>query len=146
MLEEVAFRVALSNQASLFCSLQVPAIYLLKWKFPIFQVASSFQFTYFFLYAHNHALFQSLTSDSVQRINHSKLNNILTLHYFLPLLYCYQKYYVALLDGFYQEFTSLYGYFTNLIVDKSKPWNLQVNMRKKKKFFCLFVWKVIEFC
>ena len=141
MLEEVAFRVALSNQASLFCSLQVPAIYLLKWKFPIFQVASSFQFTYFFLYAHNHALFQSLTSDSVQRISHSKLNNILTLHYFLPLLYCYQKYYVALLDGFYQEFTSLYGYFTNLIVDKEKQAVKFASKHEKKKSFFVYLFE-----
>ena len=113
MLEEVAFRVALSNQAILFSSFQVPAIYLLKWKFPIFQVATSFQFTYFFLYAHNHSLSSRvyLIPYSVQRINHSKFNNILTFYYFLPLLYCYGKYYVALLNGFYQEFTSLYGYF-----------------------------------
>ena len=69
------------------------------------------------------------------------------MYYFLPLLYCYQKYYVALLNGFYQKFTSLYGYFTNLIVDKEKQaLKFASKHEKNKKVFCLFVWKVIEFC
>jgi len=80
-----------------------------------------------------------VTLDSVQRINHSKFNNILTFHYFLPLLYCYQKSYVASLNGFYQEITSLYGYFTNLIVEKEKQvLKFATKHKKKKVFVCLF--------
>ena len=63
------------------------------------------------------------------------------MYYFLPLLYCYQKYYVALLNGFYQEFTSLYGYFTNLIVDKEKQALKFASKHEEKKRFFVYLFE-----
>lgn len=97
MLEEVAFRDALSNRASLFSTFQVQAIYLLPWQFPIFQgVLHPLRFTHTFSSAHritHYSLKVYLASDMVKKkkatINRDKDNDISHSLLFLTLLYYY---------------------------------------------------------